>query len=83
MFLRDNTEVFTEKGFHICSRLVVAILEKIALYPFHRKLLLNSIISLTCQRHLTLFRGYDAITQDELSVALRDNELRQQGRLAV
>ncbi|OWZ20361.1 hypothetical protein PHMEG_0005233 [Phytophthora megakarya] len=32
-------------------------------------------ISLTCQRHPTLFREHNAITQDELSVALRDNEL--------
>ncbi|KUF95473.1 cation-transporting ATPase 13A4 [Phytophthora nicotianae] len=40
-------------------------------------------ISLTCQRHPEVFRGFDAITHEELSVALRQNELRQQGRLAV
>lgn len=40
-------------------------------------------ISLTCKRHPDLFRGYDTITHEQLSVALHQNELRQQGRLAV
>ncbi|OWZ08741.1 hypothetical protein PHMEG_00018667 [Phytophthora megakarya] len=38
-FLRDNDEsIYWEKCFHLCSRLVVAIPEKIALYQLHRKL---------------------------------------------
>jgi hypothetical protein len=38
-------------------------------------------ISLTCKRHPGLFHGYEAITHDQLSGALRRNELRLQGRL--
>ncbi|OWZ10465.1 hypothetical protein PHMEG_00016687 [Phytophthora megakarya] len=62
MFSWDNDGSIYGKCFHTCSRLVVAILEKIALYPFQRMLVLNIIISLTCQLYPTLFRAYDAIT---------------------